>query len=55
MCMGGVDFDTGKICFVCYGKGYVRPGWVCKCGRSANYETPEGLSFCGREACKKAA
>lgn len=55
MCLDGIDFDTQTICPVCYGLGIVTPGLICKCGRSAGYETPEGERFCGREACKKKA
>lgn len=55
MCLGGIDFDTQVLCDVCFGRGFVRPGWICRCGRSANYETPELEQFCGREACKPKA
>lgn len=55
MCMGGLDLDTLKPCPVCFGLGWVTPGLICRCGRSASYETPEGERFCGRANCRKAA
>lgn len=55
MCMGGIDFDAQRLCQVCYGRGVVLPGFICKCGRSAGYETPNGAMYCGRDTCKPAA
>jgi hypothetical protein len=50
MCVDGYDPHTGHICEVCYGHGYVVPGSICRCGRSAP-DRVGSVTYCGRDAC----
>ena len=47
---GGSGSYTAK-CPVCFGAGSLDTDNVCKCGRSANWRSPDNIPYCGRLTC----